>query len=198
MARIDLPEPYAVRMLRESVKNSLQSHGEQCILLAMYHVVADAGLYPRCNLCFDDVYQQGETYDCPGCYGTTIQGGVKTAARVWGLFTDMQGIEDQDKQGVWTPDRRVLQTEARPELMEHDYVIRVFDWDREGRPTDIEGIYTIDKVDLTSLRTGGVYGQTKRDAVGQRANLSRLQDSHPIYRYPALGKVFNRPDGLVR
>ncbi|AEQ21022.1 structural protein [Rhodococcus phage E3] len=197
MARIDLREDYAVQMLRRNVKESLQSHGEQCIALAMYHVVADADRFPRCT-CFDDIYQSSETYDCPDCYGTTIQGGVKTAARVWGLFTDQQGIEDHDKQGVWTPDQRGLQTEASPELMEHDYIIRVLDWDRSGRALDLEGIYIVDKVDLTSLRTGGVYGQTRRDAVGQRANLTRLQDTHPIYRYPALGKLFPRLDGLVR
>lgn len=198
MSRIDLVEDYAIRQLRNSVKESLQSHGEECLLLQMFHVVPDAQDVPRCH-CFDDVYNQGSKFDCPDCYGTTLQGGVKKAARAWALFSDAQGVESQSKRGVWTPDHRRVQTEALPVLLEHDFIIRVLEWDRHRRPVDIEGIYSVDLVTNVSLRTGGVYGQTKADAVGQSADVIRLQEGqHPIYKFPALSQVFPRMDGLVR
>lgn len=197
MARVDLLEPYAVRQLRNSVKESLQSHGEECILLAMYHVVSDAETAERC-FCFDEVYKQSDRFGCEDCYGTTFLGGVKSAARAWGMFGSSENVEDVTKQGVWTPTRRDFQTEFQPSLMEHDFVVRVEEWDRQHRPVSISGIYIADSVRPMSLRTGGATDQMRRSVTAQSTTLSLLQDTHPIYDYPVVGKVFRRLDGLAR
>lgn len=201
MARIDLPEPYAVNQLRKCIKESLQSHGEECVLFSMYHVVADGptgGQRARCPECWDDIYQQPSKYDCTTCYTSTFAGGLKAVNRAWGMFSDALDVETVDKQGVWTPDKRNLQTECSPVLMERDFVARVSDWTLDHKPNKIEGIYVVDKVTVESLRTGNRYGQQRVDIVGQKTDLTRLQNTHPIYKYPLLGATVPRFDGLVR
>ena len=196
--RIDLPENYAVRFARQAVRNSLQSHGEECVILHCYHVTQDYDTQPRCPVCFDDMYQSGEHYDCDQCYGTTFADGIKSAHRVWAIFTDAQDQEDLTKRGLWHPIARELQTEAFPDLMEHDFVIRVTSWSVDHRVQGVEGIYNADVVTNESLRTGNRAGQIVLDAVGQRAALERLSTQMPIHRYPIVGQRFERIDGNPR
>lgn len=192
--RIDLPENYAVHQARQAVKNSLQSHGEEVVLLSCYHVNSDYDDQPRCPECFDDLYQAGEKNDCPTCYGTTFQGGIKNAYRAWALFTDAADQEDHTKHGVWHPIKRNVHTEHLPDIMEHDFIIRVTSWSTDYRPVGVEGIYVCDVVTNESLRTGNRPGQITMDAVGQRADVERLSEQMPIYRYPIVGTRFGRMD----
>jgi hypothetical protein len=196
--RIDLPENYAVRFARQSVNDSLMSHGEEVVVLTAYHVNLDYATRPRCPVCFDDMYQAGAENDCDQCYGTTFQGGVKQAARVWAIFTDAQDKEDHSKHGVWHPIARELHIEPFPDIMEHDWIARVTSWSADHRPQGVEGLYVCDVVDNESLRTGNRAGQITLDAVGQRAGLERLSEQHSIYKYPIVGQVFERLDGKVR
>lgn len=196
--RIDLPEDYAVRFARQSIRDALMSHGEEALLVHMYHVTEDEGTQPRCPSCYDDVYKQGDRYDCPNCYGTTFQGGVKDIYRAWAMFTDAQDVEDISKRGVWHPVARTLQTEHIPDLWKRDYVVRVARWSPDHRVLEIEGIYVFDDVTNESLRTGQQAGQIARDNVGQRANLNRISTNMPIFSYPIIGRRFARFDGKVR
>ena len=198
MARFDLPEPWAVSMLRESVRDSIRSHGEECILLSMYHVARDQDIVPRCPDCYDEVYSSDSRADCTRCWGTSFDGGVLVAARAWGLFTDADNDENFRRDGVWANSNRQLQTEPNPQIWQHDYVVRVQSWTKDYRPLSIEGIYTADVVDVVSLRTGNVPGNTARDNVGQRTALDRVPDDQVIYRYPIIGQRFDRLDGKAR
>lgn len=128
MVRVDLTEPYAIRQAREAVRDSLRSHGEECVLLHMYHVNEVQDVVPRCPACYDDVYKQGERYDCPRCYGTTFDGGVARVHRAWALFTDAQDVETFGKRGLWHPIASSVQTEPFPDLWQRDYVVRVARW----------------------------------------------------------------------
>lgn len=192
MAAIKLTEQYAVDSLRRDVRDSLIMTGEPCILLQMYHPEADKNA-PRCPVCHDDVYTSGEG-DCDICYGTTVEGGVKSALRVYGLFSDTVWAEQLAKQGQWIPDAREIQTEAFPLLVEHDYVIRVRAWDEFNRPQEIEGFYNIAQVNRTSLRTGTRSGQQRWDVVGQRAAITVVNRTLAITRYPVLDKAFPEPN----
>lgn len=200
MPRRDLPEDYAVRQLRQSVRDSLSAHGEEVIILALYRPSADQDTQPRCPVCFNDVYNQPEDQECTQCWGTTFSGGVKIAARIWALFTDMgQNEEKLGKHGVYSPDNRSVQLEYPPLVSERDILIRVRRWDVEHRPLEVEGFYYLGKSDPTSLRTGNRFGQYGWDLVGQRAPVSRLDDSsHVITKYPVIGRVFDRLDGRLR
>ena len=193
MAAIKLTESYAVDSLRRDVRDALIMAGEPCILLQMYHPEVDKGL-PRCPNCHDDIYTSGEG-DCEICYGTTIEGGVKLAQKVYGLFSDQVVSEQFAKQGVWSPDAREIQTEAFPLLMEHDFVVRIREWDELQRPAVVENFYNIAQLNRTSLRTGLRNGQQSWDVVGQRAAITQVNKTLPITRYPVIGQSF-AIDGL--
>lgn len=188
MAAIKLTEQYAIDSLRRDVRDSLIMAGEPCILLQMYHPARDQGL-PRCPNCQDDVYTGGEG-DCDICYGTTIEGGIKSARRVYALFSDTLWAEQNAKQGQWIPDAREIQTEAFPLLVEHDYVVRVRGWDDNLRPLEVEGFYNIAQVTRVSLRTGTRSGQQNWDVVGQRAAITVVNQTLSITRFPVVGRSF--------
>lgn len=198
MVRIDLPEDYAVRQLREAVRDSLRSHGEEVILMHMFHVADPENTAERCHTCYNEVYKQGDNFDCPRCYGTTYEGGVKDIWRAWAIFTDNVDIENIGRRGVWHPVARQLHTEHIPDLWKRDYVVRVSRWTADHRVVSIEGIYVFDDVSNDTLRTGAQPGQTARDSVGQRASLNRISESMPVYKYPLVGRVFHRFDGKPR
>ena len=198
MSRIDLTEPYAIRQARQSVRDSLMSHGEECILLHMYHVNEVQDIQPRCSWCFDDVYKQGERYDCDRCYGTTFEGGVAQAYRAWALFTDAVDVETFGKRGIWHPIASSVQTEHLPDLWQRDYIIRVNRWTQDHRVAEVDGIYVLKQVTNESLRTGAMRGQTAYDTIAQRAELSMIADTMPIYLYPTQGVKFDRFDGRPR
>lgn len=192
-----LPEAYSVRNLRNAVKDSLSYLGEQAILLQMYHIAADEGIADRC-VNYDDVYQACSLSSCPYCYGTTFQGGVKAAGRVWAMFSDTTGTENSDKTGFWDPDARTVQTEWFPPLTKRDYVVRVPDtaWSIDRRtPGAVMGIYRIGEVTQPSLRQGQQRGQTALDLYGQKGQLDLVTDSLGIYEYPVVGVAFGRYDG---
>lgn len=192
---IKLVENYAVAQARQAVKDSLQAHGEACILLSMYHRFSDSDM-PHCPYCTDDVYT-GSGEVCTICWGTTIQGGVKQASKVWGLFTDNVEGEVYGKRGVWQADNREFQTEAYPQLMQHDYVIRIRKWNANGTPAEIEGFYAIKEVTKDSLRTGTRSGQTDNDIIGQKAQISEVSNITNIAKYPVIGIPFLPPEAQV-
>ena len=189
MATVKLVEDYAISQARNSVRDSLQMHGERCVLLSMYHPFFD-GDAPKCPFCTDDVYTESGQM-CTICWGTGIQGGVKQAVLVWGLFTDRQVEEKYQQHGIWAADNREFQTEALPLLIEHDYVVRVRRWNNNHTPAEIEGYYGIQAVVRDSLRTGDRFGQTATDVVGQRASISLVSDATNIARYPVVGVEFS-------
>lgn len=188
MAAIKLTEQYAIDSLRRDVRDSLIMAGEPCVLLQMYHPEVDTDA-PRCPNCHDDVYTSGEG-DCNVCYGTTVEGGIKAARRVYGLFSDHVAAEQWSRQGMWPPDAREIQTEAFPLLLEHDIVVRVRDWDIHKRPLTVEGFYNIAQVTRVSLRTGTRSGQQGWDVVGQRAAITLVNQTLPVTQFPVIGRSF--------
>lgn len=188
MAVVKLVEDYAIRSLRNDVRDSLMMAGEECVLLQLYHP-GDPDATP-CQLCGDDVYHSGEM-SCTLCYGTTFEGGVRLATRAWALFTDHQVTEQLSQRGQYRPDAREFQTEAFPWLNEHDIVVRIRSWDAHHTPTEIEGVYELGEVTRRSLRTGNRFGQYTTDVVAQKARLSKLNPvSTPFSSYPILGQSF--------
>lgn len=183
---IKLVEDYSVIRKRNYTRESLQNHGEQCVLLSMWHPADGAA---QCPNCADDIYGGGSN-DCNICFGSGFNGGVKSAQRVWALFSDHQVGENYSQRGTWTPDSREMQTEAFPQLIEHDYVVRVRVWDLNGIPVELEGYYGIQAVTRESLRTGNRFGQFYWDITGQRATVTKLQANVAINRYPILGQTF--------
>lgn len=195
MAVVKLVEPYAVTQLRKDVRDSLTMAGEECIVLQLFHPGDDDAL--PCGNCGDDVYKSPER-DCPQCYGTMFEGGVRLATRSWALFTDHEVSEQVGARGVYRPDMRHVQLEAFPWLNEHDIVVRVRSWDAAHKPLEVEGCYELTKVTRRSLRTGSRFGQYSWDTVAQLAQLSELDSSVVwIAQYPIVGQVFEESIELL-
>lgn len=186
---IKVVNQYSIERARRWIRGSMQAHGEQCILLPIWHVGRDND-QPRCPRCTDDIYTGGKA-SCSVCYGTGFVGGPKEAKRVWALFSDTRRPEQYSARGVWEADSREIQTEAFPELREHDYVARIKTWDATRTiPEEVYAIYAIGEVNQDSLRTGGRFGQFRDDVVGQRAPITKLASNIKIYDYPLVGHVF--------
>jgi len=198
MPRIDLVEPYAIRMARQSIKDSLMSHGEECVLFHMHHPNEAKETVPRCPVCYNAVYKQGDKFNCSRCYGTTYDGGVKEVFRAWAIFTDANDEETFGKRGFWHPIASSIHTEWRPDLWQRDYVARIGSWTLDHRVESVDAIYVFKSVSNDSVRTGNRIGQTDFDTVSQRADLQLISTEMPIYKYPLVGQVFNRYDSKPR
>lgn len=188
MAVIKLVEDYAVRQLRQDVRDSMMMAGEQAVLLQTYHV-GDPD-FVACPECGDDIYESPET-GCTTCYGTMAANGVRNAMKIWALFGDHQVSEELGPRGIYEPDHRSIQFEAFPLVTEHDVVVRVRNWDAEGKPAVVDGYWLLQKVDRRSLRTGNRFGQYSWDVVGQKAQVAELPTTkHGITTYPIVGQYF--------
>lgn len=189
MSRVDLPEPFALRMARKSVRESLQAHGEEIIGLKMFHASIDSR-QPRCPVCFDDIYKQGGRADCSACFGTTFEGGIKEMSRMWAMFTTDEMDEKITKRGVWQPFTYRVQMEYRPIFFENDYLFRVKRWSQDHKPLEVYAAYSMRAMQPETLRTGNQVGQDGTDYVGQRGTVDELAREHVIY------KVLER--GIIR
>jgi hypothetical protein len=188
MAVIKLVEDYAVSQLRKDVRDAMMLAGEQSVLLSLYHA-GDPDVTP-CPECGDSVYRSPEV-DCPSCYGTTFNGGVRLAMKVWAIYGDKEVAEQVGPRGVWQPDQRGVTFEAFPTITEHDVLARVRSWGAGGTVAVLEGFYRLQKVQRRSLRTGNRFGQYSWDVVSQKAQCTELNsDSEGIAHYPVLGQTF--------
>lgn len=189
MAVVKLVEPYAVTQLRKDVRDAMMMAGEQAVLLQLYHS-GDKDAEP-CPQCGDPLYRSPEM-DCMSCYGTTFNGGVRTAMKVWSLFTDHDVAEQRGPRGEFQPDQRSVTFEAFPMVTEHDILVRVSSWTNTGAVGTVEGFYMLQKLQRRSLRTGNRFGQANWDVVSQKAQVSELPNTmRGITRYAVAGKIFN-------
>lgn len=197
MAVLKLFENWNVTYKRNMVKESLAYHGEQVVLLSLYHAEIDTDI-ERCPRCTTDEYQAGEEM-CPVCYGTSLwhgktqTGGVKEAHRAWAIFTDRQVTENHTNQGLVSPDVRQAQAEAFPMLMQNDVIVRVPHWDPVSHTALSPGeFYRVKAVTRNSLRNGPHYGQTREDVIGQSFEVALLpKDSVGICQYPIQNVIFD-------
>lgn len=182
--RNDLVEPWAIRNLRKNVRESMQSHGEQVILLHVYRANHDQGAVPRCPACYNDAYRASDNPACTVCYGTSFAGGVQSVLRCWAMFTTTDDNEKRTKKGESITDVRQVQLEPGLEVAQHDYVVRVKKWSPDNRPLELAGRYKLGSVSDEALRTGAQFGQDDADRVGQKASVSLMQAKHVIYEFP--------------
>lgn len=188
MAVIKLYEPYEVSHMRYNFRDACMMHGEQAILLQMYHP-GDADV-TQCPQCGDDVYMSPEL-DCTLCYGTTFLGGVRHATRVWAIFGDSDSPETIDKKGEWQERKHTAQFEAFPPVREHDIVVRVTGWNPDSTPVGVQNYYMLQSVTQRSLRTGSRMGQASYDIIAQKSEMTKLSDTmRGITQYPILGNQF--------
>jgi hypothetical protein len=181
------------------IKESYQAVGEQIIILHMFHPSVDRGTQPDC-VCFNDIYGQEQSVDCPYCYGTTLAGGIKEAWRSWAIVNDDDENEKKSQYGVWQNEGHSVQLEPFPDMMQNDYIVRVEQWDSTQQiPLIIGRRYLVSSMQDITLRTGNRFGGSERGRIAQKANISILPKEHIIYGYDIRTDVaFPRYDGEVR
>lgn len=183
MGRFDFPESFAINLARQSVRDSLMSHGEMAIAFAAFHPSRDkdAERY-RCPH-YDDIYKdkRGDG-NCTECYNTSYTR-FKEVARVWAIFTDSNNKETSAKTGTFIPTNKSVHTEFTPELVSGDYIVRVSYWNGK-QPMVVEEVYEIDDVQPESLRTGARFGQAYYDTIGQRLQVHKERSDHALMSYP--------------
>lgn len=172
-----------VTQTRKDVRDSLILAGEECILLHMFHTFTDQDTQERCPVCWNQNLKSTRRERCDRCFGTSFDGGVKEAHRVYGLFDDKPNTETIQKRGEYEPSNHHMQAEAFPTLMQHDHIIRVSNWGSNHKVLNVEGIYRVEEVHPNSIRTGTRFGGTSYDVVGQRAECNRLSSNSAIYLY---------------
>lgn len=199
MSVIRVPQPYTNTFAANNVRDALATLGEETIVLSTYHLRDDLKTQPRCRN-FNDIYDQEDHWNCIRCFGTTFEGGIKSVARAWALFTDHPLDEKYTRTGEWTSDDRSMQLENEPKILRHDFIVRVQQWDNYHSPTIWGDRYIVDIVDEMTLRTGNRYGQNHAvDCYGQQAKIHRLPVTHPIFNYIInLNIPVSRLDGLPR
>jgi len=187
MAVIKMFEPWGVQFARTQVRDSLMYHGEEAVALRLFR---EEDHQPRCPRCYNDSFGQAQQ-DCPVCYGTSWQGGVKDARRIWCVFTDHSIAEQYGQYGTLEPDQRMVQFEAFPLLVEHDWIVRIKEWSPAHTVLHVGGWWQVDAVTRNSLRTGKQYGQTREDVIGQAAACSWFpRGTAAIQQYPIEGVTF--------
>jgi hypothetical protein len=179
---VRVPRQHTVDRTTKQVMESMQSVGEECIALTMFHPSVDE-TQPRCSECYDPIYKQNAKSDCSSCFGTTIEGGVKYVQRAWATFTESTNEEKYTKRGAWQPDEREVQIEAFPQLARHDYLVRVKRWDLNFGPLELADRYILGTVTEVVLHAGSRFSQQDIDKVGQKSSLQMLPKNHVIYRY---------------
>jgi len=191
MAVVKLVEDYAVSQLRKDVRDAMVMTGELALVLQLFHP-GDDDTVP-CPQCGDDIYKSPEA-DCPSCYGTSFDGGVRQAIKVWTVFGDNVEGEKYGPRGVWQTDNRTIQFEAFPAVSDHDVLVRIEEWSSDGIPLAVKGFYMLQQVVVRSLRTGPRWGQQVADVVGQKAQVWELSPEHKMIRnYPIIGRSFIGP-----
>ncbi len=190
MAVIKLTEPYHIQQTRRDVRDSLMMAGEMSIAMVTYHPTNDRDAL-RCQACWNSIYKQSETSSCTRCYGTTYDGGFKEIRRIWALYTGDDNDEPQTKQGIWDSEQREVQLEAFPILTQRDYLVRVSRWSADYRPLAIDSIMQVGPVKVNGIKTGARFSEQRFDAVGQRAQVSKLPETAGVYKYPLIGVQFS-------
>jgi hypothetical protein len=165
----------------------------------MYHASIDEGLQPRCHVCYNSVYKATDsTLNCSNCYGTTFEGGIKGAYRIFGIFTDNTNEEIRKTRGEWTPDDRNVQLPYLADLMTNDYVVRVETWDENDGPDTMGGYYRMGTVKELSLRDGSRYGKTSFDRISSSAPIHLLPPNHIIRNWvPENALSFDYDDSTI-
>lgn len=183
MGRFDFPEPYAIRLARQSLRDSLMSHGEMSIAFSAFHSSRDKDAERfRCPH-YDDIYKEKRgDGNCQSCYNTGYTR-FRSISRVWALFTDSVNKEDRSKIGTYNPAERMVHTEHSPELLNGDYIVRVSYWDKT-QPLVVEEVYKVGDVQRESMRTGARFGQAYYDVIGQKFQASREKSDHALYDFP--------------
>jgi hypothetical protein len=122
---------FAEQHIRDEHTDALYRFGEFAMFVLMWHAQDyDAGLVGRCTVCMpaDDrisrAYQQTPQERCPGCFGTTYEGGFRAQVIRPSLWTDRRPDTIESARGTFLTDTVTIETTGDFTLRHRDYVLR--------------------------------------------------------------------------
>jgi hypothetical protein len=97
------------------------------------------------------------------------------------IFSDNNNDEKITKQGEFLPVEATVTLDGLVEVTQNDFILRVDSWEKD-KPTSPVEAFTISRVTKTTLRDGMRRGDYSVDIIQQRGSVSRLTNTHPIYK----------------
>jgi hypothetical protein len=101
------PQRWAVDQEHYRHNQAIWMLGEYVMYALMWHIEDfDAGLVGRCNRCaisqgkVFEAYGQSDRYDCPDCYSTTFEGGIRALIIRPAVIEDTDEGETHDRRGI--------------------------------------------------------------------------------------------------
>jgi hypothetical protein len=176
---------WAIEQERMRHNGALYHIGEWIFLILMWHQLDfERGLVGRCSRCFVDeptnkgrriaeVYKQPLQNECPVCFGTTFEGGVRALIVRPAIAADVEESERQGAKGSMHPAALTFETTYDFRCRAGDYIVRA-DNSR----------WRINSADRLQVRTGFDHPDQFDDAVAYRLPAGLEDASTVAYKLP--------------
>jgi hypothetical protein len=173
-------EDWATYQERMRHEQALYQVGEYSMFILMWSLIDfEEGLVVRCTRCYGttgtiqqrvaNVYNQPTQNECPDCYGTTFEGGIRAKIVRPTIWADQDEKEKLAQRGVVHPERVSVESTWDFRMRQGDFILRA-DGSRWRVPTgsDVTDVPP-DRGSLRGARDGGLpdpayrSGRTHRD-----------------------------------
>lgn len=124
---------WAIDQERYRHDQALWTLGESAMFVLMWHVEDhQRGYVRRCPRCYENptlsdaakIYNQPTQNECPMCYGTSFEGGIRAKIIRPAIFTDSDDQERLDRRGATHPQSVSVETTSDFRYRNNDYVFR--------------------------------------------------------------------------
>jgi hypothetical protein len=128
-------EDWATTQERMRHAQALYQVGEYSMFVLMWSLIdLQDGLVGRCQRCYGttgtvqhriaDVYNQPTQNECPDCYGTTFEGGIRAKIVRPSIWADLDEKEELVARGVVHPERVSVETTWDFRMRKGDFILR--------------------------------------------------------------------------
>lgn len=179
------PQDWAIEQERMRHTQALYYIGEWIFIILMWHQLDfERGLVGRCSRCFGgpsgdkarriaEVYKQPTQNECPVCFGTTFDGGIRAMIVRPAIAADVEETEKQDRRGSMHPAAVTFETTFDFRARPGDFIVRA-DNSR----------WRINSADRLQVRTGYDHPDQDGEAVAYRLPSSLEDASTVAYKLP--------------
>lgn len=192
-------EDWATYQERMRHAQALYQYGEYAMFVMMWSLIDfEKGLVGRCNRCYGsngsqqhriaDVYNQPTQNECPDCYGTTFEGGIRAKIVRPSMWADLDEKEELANRGVVHPERVSVESTWDFRMRRGDFILRA-DGSRYRIP---------DSPQRVTLRTGYRHPEQAETSITYHRIEARYEEHKTVVALipptssAALGEILNR------
>ena len=169
------PQGYAIQQERYRHDQALNTYGEYAMFVLRW-TIRDykAGLVERCSECFlargkiAETYQQPARKDCPSCFGTTFEGGIRAKITRQSLWDANEEDYQDARRGESILQTASVQSTSDFRMRTGDYIFRA-----DGSRWQMRTVST------NALRTGFLEPE-HRTEVGYNYGLVQREDEDTV------------------